>query len=140
MISKQDVERMCALTELEFKNAEAEAIFRKTAKDCEGHDSMDIVNFAIRWGKCMQYLIDVVDWDLATSAEETQYVCDWEGMSGYTFGLGVRFLTSVWKYGEELRAWHNKQFGYEGKGVVNPAIINIELKEEKPAKEDGKTL
>lgn len=26
---------------------------------------------------------------------------------------------------EELRKWHNKEYNYEGDGVVNPAILTI---------------
>lgn len=89
--------------------------------------NQDIINFLERWGKAMQYLIEVDGKSVAESADATQFTCDLEGMSGMTFGLAVRTLCDVWKYGEELRLWHNKQYGYEGEGVVNPAIINIGL-------------
>lgn len=125
MLDRQNIDKMCALTELEFKNAESEAYFYKTMKDCEGKDAMSIINYAIRWGKVMQYLIDQEGQDLTSIADDTSYECDYEGMSGHTFGLAVHFLTNIWKYGEELRLWHNKQYDYEGKGVVNPAVIHI---------------
>jgi hypothetical protein len=37
----------------------------------------------------------------------------------------VSVLVHTWKHGEALRKWHNKEYGHEGDGVVNPAVVNF---------------
>ncbi|WP_239255521.1 hypothetical protein [Listeria ilorinensis] len=46
------------------------------------------------------------------------------------YGAAVAALAHCWKYGEELKKWHNGQYGHEGDGVVNPAIITVDGKKE----------
>ena len=41
------------------------------------------------------------------------------------YGCAVSILSQCWKYGEELRKWHNKEYNYDGDGVVNPAVLTI---------------
>lgn len=41
-------------------------------------------------------------------------------------GYAVNVLSMSWKYGEELRNWHNKKYGYTGDGTVNPAMLTVE--------------
>jgi len=50
------------------------------------------------------------------------------------YGWAVSFLASFWKYGEELRRWHNldTQLGDEGEqankekgATLNPALLSI---------------
>lgn len=41
------------------------------------------------------------------------------------YGMAVSILSQCWKYGEFLRKWHNKEYGYEGDGVVNPAVMTV---------------
>lgn len=58
-------------------------------------------------------------------AEETSHEADTEGITGFMYGIAVSILSNCWKYGEELRKWHNKEYNWEGEGVVNPAILTI---------------
>lgn len=44
------------------------------------------------------------------------------------YGCAVNILAQCWKYGEELRKWHNKEYNYNGNGVVNPAVLTIKKK------------
>ena len=53
-----------------------------------------------------------------------------DGMSAFQFGLIVSLLNKYWVYGDLLRKCHNKQYGVESEGVVNPAVISIGTKEE----------
>jgi len=41
------------------------------------------------------------------------------------YGASVQVLSQCWKYGEDLRKWHNKEYNHEGEGVVNPAIVTV---------------
>ena len=83
-----------------------------------------VVRYAERWANMMEQemesgkaLIDIAD---ATSNK-----ADIEGITGYMYGCAVSILSQVWEHGEELRKWHNKEYGYDGNGTVNPAIITI---------------
>ena len=66
---------------------------------------------------------------VADVADETSRLADTEGITGFMYGCAVSLLARCWIHGEELRIWHNKEYNYEGKGVVNPAIITINCKE-----------
>lgn len=37
----------------------------------------------------------------------------------------MRVISQGWEYGEYLKKWHNKKYDYDGKGVVNPALMRI---------------
>ena len=55
---------------------------------------------------------------------------DEDGITGFMYGAAVSILSECWIYGEDLRRWHNKDYGYVGNGVVNPAVITIGKQEE----------
>lgn len=58
-------------------------------------------------------------------AEKTSFEMGFLGTTGFMYGAAVSVLSQCWKYGEELRKWHNKEYNHEGEGVVNPAILII---------------
>jgi hypothetical protein len=74
---------------------------------------------------------------LEDMAKKLSHEADKEGLTGFMYGMAVSILSKTWKYGEELRIWHNldRQIGTEGerankKGtVLNPALLNVEVKE-----------
>ena len=85
--------------------------------------------YAERWAEMLESLIE-------SSADESMKVivdnayrlsheADVEGITGFMYGCAVSILSQCWKYGEELRKWHNKEYNYEGNGVVNPAVLTI---------------
>lgn len=82
-----------------------------------------IVNYAKVWAYLMEKEIkekltkEIMD---TTSSE-----ADGEGITGFMYGAAVSILAECWKYGEQLRNLHNKAYGQEGEGVVNPAVISI---------------
>lgn len=53
-----------------------------------------------------------------------------DGMTGYQYGLIMRILSIYWVHGEPLRKWHNKQYGYECDGIVNPAVWHMKVVED----------
>lgn len=69
---------------------------------------------------------------VAQAAQSTQYEADEQGVTGYMYGCAVHILSDFWKYGEELRQWHNQQYGYTGSGVANPAVLTLEKPEDNP--------
>lgn len=58
-------------------------------------------------------------------ADNLSHIADLNGITGFMFGCAVSILCQCWQYGEELRKWNNKEYGYEGDGVVNPAVLTI---------------
>ncbi len=84
-----------------------------------------IFDFAESWAKLMQLEMSNGK-TLVECASETSHQLDFMGITGYMYGAAVSTLSQVWKHGEALRKWHNKDYGVpESKGVVNPAIITI---------------
>lgn len=59
------------------------------------------------------------------NAERFSHEADYDVITGFMYGAAVKILSLCWEYGEELRIWHNKQYNYEGDGVVNPAVMTI---------------
>lgn len=59
------------------------------------------------------------------NADRLSLEADTEGITGFMYGASVGILSKCWEYGEELRKWHNKEYDYEGYGVVNPAILTV---------------
>ena len=62
---------------------------------------------------------------VAETAEKTQFKANREGITGFLFGCVVEALSQFWVHGEELRKWHNGNYGHSGDGVVNPAVLTI---------------
>ena len=85
--------------------------------------------YAERWAGLLEKEIEKSEEEtqkvIIKCAEKLSHIADVEGITGYMYGCAVNILAQCWEYGEELRKWHNKEYGYEGEGVVNPAIITI---------------
>lgn len=62
---------------------------------------------------------------IVDNAKQLSYEADKEGITGFMYGAAVSILSQCWEYGEFLRKWHNKEYEYDGDGVVNPAVITI---------------
>ena len=62
---------------------------------------------------------------IVDNAEECSRKADTDGITGFMYGMAVSILSECWEYGDYLRKWHNKEYNYEGNGVVNPAILTI---------------
>lgn len=88
-----------------------------------------IYMFAERWANAMEERINNSVFDpesaITAYAEECGHEADTEGITGFMYGMAVSILSDVWEYGEILRKWHNRQYDYDGDGVVNPAILSF---------------
>ena len=85
---------------------------------------LGIIRYAQKWANLMEEEISNGK-QVKDIADETSNTADTEGITGFMYGCAVKILADVWEYGEELRKWHNKEYNYEGNGVVNPAILTI---------------
>ena len=87
--------------------------------------SKAVIDYLERWANLMEKRIADGD-KIYDIAEQTSYEADTEGITGFMYGCAVNILSQLWEYGEDLRKWHNKEYGYEGEGVVNPAVLTVE--------------
>lgn len=110
--------------EIELKDAEGWKKSVEVNSDPYGKATME---FADAWAKLMQAEITKGK-TLIECAENTSHELGFLGITGFMYGCAVSILSECWKHGEELRKWHNKDYGHEGDGVVNPAILTIEKK------------
>lgn len=91
-----------------------------------------VYRFASEWATRMESEL-AKGKTLPDIARKCSSEADDECITGYMYGCAVEILAYAWKYGEELRKWHNleTQIGTEGeeankKGtVLNPALLNI---------------
>lgn len=85
--------------------------------------------YAERWAELMEKAMTNSKYSpmevISIRAEQLSRAADIEGITGFMYGCAVNILSQCWEYGEELRKWHNKEYNYEGDGVVNPAILTI---------------
>lgn len=106
---------------MKLKNKEGWEKFVSINND---HYGSGVVRYAERWANMMEQEMESGK-SLIEIADATSRKADTEGITGYMYGCAVSILSQVWEHGEELRKWHNKEYGYEGDGTVNPAIITI---------------
>lgn len=106
------------------KREEYDAYVIKNSQD--GY-SRAVVDFAEVWAKLMQVEISKGRTEIKDIADECQSGLGYLGITGFQYGCVVSALSHFWVFGEELRRWHNKQYGIGGdkKGVVNPAILTL---------------
>ena len=81
-------------------------------------------DYAEDWAKLMQIEI-AKGKTVAECAGDLEKLISFHGITGFQYGMVINILAKCWKHGEELRVWHNKEYGQEGEGVVNPAIMTL---------------
>jgi len=127
--AKEKMEREA--TEVKIKGIELEIVPEKVedykayvTKNDDGGYSRAVIDYGEVWAKLMQIEI-AAGRTVAEVADETQKGLGWLGITGFQYGCAVNALSHFWKHGEELRKWHNKSYGHEGEGVVNPAVLTF---------------
>lgn len=115
------------------KNADFTIVDKKKQaewENCKAINSKDnysngVIEYTILWAQYMEYLMAKYDKKVSEVWDRSSYFADIDGITGFMYGCAVGILSSVWKYGEELRVQHNLRYGHEGDGVVNPAMLTI---------------
>lgn len=96
-------------------------------KNSDGY-SRACFTYAERWAELMEKKIEEIGDARETIikyADDLSHEADTEGITGFMYGCAVSILSQCWEYGEELRKWHNKEYNYDGDGVVNPAVLKV---------------
>lgn len=124
---RQKIIELDRTTQLEFKDERAKAIWKRWCKRNFRHRyTRCIVKFASCWGKHMQSIMNNPEKSLELIAHESSYASNINGITVYMYGCAVAILAECWKYGEQLRKYHNTQYGCpDAEGVINPAVICI---------------
>ena len=105
---------------MKVKDIKAYEEWKKNNTDAYGSV---IFRYAERWADMMEERIANGE-KIEDIAKELSHKADTEGITGFMYGCAVNILSQCWEYGEQLRKWHNKQYDYDGNGVVNPAVVN----------------
>ncbi len=92
-----------------------------------------IATYARRWARLMQLEMSEGK-RLEDVADATLREADLEGMSGYSYSLAVQLLAACWKFGDQLRRWHNLEVqpgkrgeqANEAGGVLSSALLVID--------------
>ncbi|UXQ89066.1 hypothetical protein Thu_223 [Bacillus phage Thurquoise] len=96
------------------------------AKNTDGYGS-GIFRYVEKWANLMEAEINKGA-KVKDIAQKLSHDADTEGITGFMYGAAVSILSQCWVHGEELKKWHNKEYDYEGDGVVNPALITVTKK------------
>ena len=94
--------------------------------------SICVVKFSEEWADEMEKEINhgATIKDCAKNASRIVDNRPGYGITGFMYGCAVNGLSHFWIHGDDLKAWHNNEYGQpEAKGVVNPAILCISKKE-----------
>ncbi len=116
----KDVITVDESTKLQFKDEEAEKKWKQWVENnSESSCVNSIVTYARRWAKYMQYLMEKHNKTVAEIADNASSLSGVDDMTLYMHIRVVAILAQCWKYGEELRKWHNRKWGEEdADGVV----------------------
>jgi len=108
---------------IEMEFADKEAWDKGLEKNSDPYGG-GVYKYAEGWAKLMQVEI-AAGKSVKECAEETSFKMGFMGITRCMYGAAVSVLSHCFKYGEELRNWHNKKYKHEGEGVVNPALLTI---------------
>lgn len=108
--------------EIELSDKEKFESWKANNTDAYGNA---IFEYAILWAQLMQQELSKGK-TIDECADKASHDADTDGITGYMYGAAAAILSECWKYGQELRVWHNKKYEYEGDGIVNPAILTID--------------
>ena len=121
--------KLAEAPEMELADEKAWQDFKDKNQDPYGGG---VVVYAERWARLMQREM-ANGKKLEDVAEVTSHEADTDGITGFMYGCAVSTLAHCWKYGDQLRCWHNldTQLGNEGEKanesgcVLNPALLSI---------------
>lgn len=124
MLIREEIMQIDKTTEMMFRNEEAKKVWDEiTEKTSQSfYQDTAITDFARRWAKYMQTLINKGK-SVAQITEYTSNESDFEGITGHMYSCAINDLFKCWKYGDELRQWHNQKVGYVGEGVADSATL-----------------
>ena len=121
---------------MKFKDDEAKRRWTKGRENNKDPYGNAVFVYAEKWAELMERALKEGG-VLTKIAQKLSHDADTDGISGFMYGAAVATLAGCWKFGEELRKWHNldTQINDEGKKanekgtVLNPALMTVQEKE-----------
>ena len=94
-----------------------------------------VIRYAEEWARLMQTRIANGE-TVAECADELSRLADDDGITGFMYGAAVSVLSQVWRHGDELRRWRNKDIAPGDEGdranesgcTLNPACLVVNPK------------
>lgn len=123
---RAEFEKKVSGIEIEIIPGKEKEYAEYVSKNSNDGYSRAVIDYGEGWAKIMQTEI-AKGKSVKEVAEASQKGLGFLGITGFQYGCAVRGLAHFWKHGEELRKWHNKEYGVseDKPGVVNPAILTI---------------
>lgn len=114
--------------EIEIVDGKENEYKEYVSKNSNDGYSRAVIDYSEQWAKLMQLEI-AKGKTVKECAEPTQKGLGYLGITGFQYGCAVKGLAFFWKHGEDLRKWHNKEYGVDEdkKGVVNPAVLTLSV-------------
>lgn len=110
-------ERWARLLQVEYQ-----ALFKRF--EDESHETVEA--YLERGGEAaVMFMLGAEQALMDKYADAYSHKADVDGITGFMYGCAVQALAKFWVHGEALRKWHNHEWGQEGAGVVNPAVLTI---------------
>ncbi len=111
---EKDIVLIDEFTKLQFKDEESEKKWKQWVENnSEAPYINDTITYARRWAKYMQYLMEKHNKTVAEIADNASSLSGIDDITLYMHIRAVAILVQCWKYGEELRKWHNRKWGEE---------------------------
>lgn len=96
----------------------------ETFKSNNQPSAYSIFRYAEKWADLMESEITKGS-KIENIADRLSHEADTDGITGFMYNTAVTILSSFWLYGDDLRMWHNKKYGYEGDGLINSSTLTI---------------
>ena len=120
---------------MKFVEPNGEADWLKCVENNQDPYGDAVIRFCSEWATRMEAAIDAGE-TIEQCIDNAGRAADDEGITTFMYGCAVKILSRVWLHGEKLRRHHNlsTQIHNEGEianesgGVLNPALINIQPK------------
>ena len=109
---------------MQFKTEDLQADFALKMKTTDDAYFKGILTYTERWADLCEQRSE--DGDLTDEIiKQASDDADIDGITGYMYGVAVRFLWQYWIHGDQVALWHNRQYDVDTieDGIVNPAIL-----------------
>ena len=123
---EKDILEVYETTEFEFKDLAAKNEWNEYYNtNAVNKFRKYTIKYVLVWAKYMQHIMSKHNKNVAEIANETSYVCDIDGVTIDMYAYAILLLSKYWKYGEELRRWHNSKYGVEDEENVISFVCTI---------------
>ena len=119
---------------MQFKDSSARKQWRRRIIESKGDPYiLGIIEFSKRFAELLEAIIENTTLDeeqvVSRYGEKLSDIADVDGMTVNQYVHAIALLNETWRYGSALIPWHNGRFGFDGGGIVNPAVVVFQPKD-----------